>query len=273
MFDIKKLVLAIAVLGVSSLALAQSQSLIETGKDFADASLEGFSQGPALTTVSVGVDYSEGKYGEPVKSRTTTVPLVIKHETGPFTFKANIPWVTATGTRSGGGDRATLIKQTESGLGDVTLSGFYTAYTNNTAMFGIDIGGKIKFATADKSKTLLTTGENDYSLQGDVYKSFGPTTLFGTLGWTKKGDPDFVDFRDPWYTTLGVSYRVGAATALGASYDYRQKVTSRGDPVSEASLFLTHKFTKQLKMQAYLVGGFSDASPDFGAGAVISAGF
>lgn len=273
MFDIKNMVLAFAVLGVSSVAMGQSQSLIETGKDFADASLQDFSQGPALTTVSLGVDYSEGKYGEPNKSRTTTVPLVIKHETGPFTFKANIPWVTATGTRSAGGDRGTLTSQTESGLGDVTLSGFYTAYTNNTAMFGIDIGGKIKFATADKSKTLLTTGENDYSLQGDAYKSFGPTTLFGTLGWTKKGDPDFVDFRDPWYTTLGVSYRLGAATALGASYDYRQKVTSSGDPISEASLFLTYKFTKQLKMQAYMVGGFTDASPDIGGGAVISVSF
>ena len=273
MFDIKKLLVGIAVLGVSSFALAQSQSLIETGRDLADASLEDFSQGPALTTVSVGVDYSEGKYGEPDKSRTTTVPLVIKHETGPFTLKVNIPWVTATGTRAAGGDRATLTKQTESGLGDVTLSGFYTAYINNTAMFGIDIGGKIKFATADKSKALLTTGENDYSLQGDVYKSFGPTTLFGTLGWTKKGDPDFVDFRNPWYTTLGVSYRLGAATAMGASYDYRQKVTSSGDPISEASLFLTHKFTKQMKIQAYIVGGFTDASPDIGGGAIISFGF
>ena len=129
MFDIKKLVAAIAVLGFSAVAVAQSQSLIETGRDFSDASLETFSQSPALTTVSVGVDYSEGKYGEPDKSKTTTVPLVIKHETGPFTIKANIPWVSATGTRAAGGDRGTLTKQTESGLGDVTLSGFYTAYT------------------------------------------------------------------------------------------------------------------------------------------------
>jgi hypothetical protein len=266
---LKKMVLGISLIGVSTFGFAQSSSSSGVSMEH-----EGVvSQGASQTTVSLGVDYSEGKYGEADKSKTTTVPLIIKYETGPFMIKATIPWVRATGTRAAGGDLASASKTTESGLGDITLGGSYNAYYNDAAKFGIDVGGKIKFATADDSKTLLTTGENDYSIQSDIYKSFGPATVFGTLGWTKKGDPDLVDFKNPWYTSIGVAYKVASATSMGVSYDYRQKVTNNGDPISEASLFLTHKYSKDVKVQAYLVGGFSDASPDVGAGAVVSFGF
>lgn len=270
MIHVKKMVIAVAALSVAPMVLAQSQTVIDSGLIMSKAMPEDSSGSASVTTASLGVDYSEGKYGDTTKSSTSTTSLILKHETGPFTFRANIPWVRATGTRAAGGDRGALTKQTESGLGDITLGAFYNAYNNSAGKFGFDIGAKVKLPTADDSKSLLTTGETDYSVQTDVYKSYGTTTVFSTLGWTKKGDPNFVNFRNPWYGSIGVSYKFSASTAFGAAYDYRQKVTSNGDPVSEASLFMTHKLTQQVKLQAYLVGGFSDASPDLGGGAVIS---
>lgn len=273
MVHVKKLLLAVAALSVAPMALAQSQTAMSSGLVMSKAIPEDSSGSPSVTTASLGLDYSEGKYGDTRKSTTSTVSLILKHETGPFTFRANIPWVRATGTRAAGGDRGTLTKQTESGLGDMTLGAFYNAYNNSAGKFGVDIGAKVKLPTADDSKSLLTTGETDYSVQTDIYKSYGATTVFSTLGWTKKGDPDFVNFRNPWYGSVGVSHKLSASTAIGAAYDYRQKVTRTGDPVSEASLFMTHKLNNQLKLQAYLVGGFSDASPDVGGGAVVSLSF
>lgn len=270
---VKKLAFAVAAVGVAPIALAQSQTLVDSGLIISKAMSEDSSRSTSVTTASFGVDYSEGKYGDTNKSTTSTASLILKHETGPFTFRANIPWVRASGTRAAGGDRGTLTKQTESGLGDITLGAFYNAYNNNVGMFGFDIGAKVKLPTADDSKSLLTTGETDYSVQTDIYKSYGATTVFSTLGWTKKGDPDFVNFRNPWYGSVGVSHKLSASTAFGVAYDYRQKVTSNGDSVSEASLFMTHKLNQQVKLQAYLVGGFSDASPDFGGGVVISVAY
>ncbi len=269
----KKLACAVAVLSVAPMAAAQSQAVVESGLIMSTAMPGESSGGDSVTTASLGLDYSEGKYGDTRKSSTSTVSLMLKHETGPLTFRANIPWVRATGTRAAGGDRGALTRQTESGLGDITVGAFYNAYNNSSGKYGVDVGAKVKLPTADDSKSLLTTGEADYSLQTDIYKSYGATTVFSTLGWTRKGDPDFVNFRNPWFGSIGVSYKFSASTAFGAAYDYRQKVTSNGDPVSEASLFMTHKLTRQVKLQAYLVGGFSDASPDVGGGAVISVAY
>lgn len=223
------------------------------------------------TTVSLGLDYAEGKYGGTEKSTDWTVPVQVKYETGPLTLKLNIPYVRSTGTanREVGGNVRT-DKVTQSGLGDVTASAAYTVYTDKTSGLGLDLGGKIKFATADDAKDLLTTGENDYSLQADVFRPFGDTTVFGTLGWTRKGDPDGTEFRNPWYASVGFSRKVSDATSWGLAYDWRAKVLENGDPISEATLFLSHKYTKQVKVQGYLIGGFSDASPDFGAGALVS---
>lgn len=225
------------------------------------------------TTVGVGFDYSEGDYGESSTSRTWQVPVTIKHETEALTLKLNMPYVRSSGVAAAGGDRFSSTKDTQSGFGDVTATGMYNAYYNSASRFGIDVGGKIKFATADDDNTLLTTGENDYSVQTDLFKGFGDTTLFGTLGWTRKGDPSGIDYRNPWYFTLGFSNKLSDANSWGASYDFRQKLTSSGDPVSEAMLFFTHRYSKEWRVQAYAVTGFSDASPDLGAGVSIAYGF
>ena len=218
--------------------------------------------------ISTGVDYSSGSYGQSTKTKTTDIPVLLKYENGPIVLKLNIPNIHTSGVVNQ--DTLTSVskvRRTEEGLGDVVASGFYSVIEGNG--YGIDIGGKVKFATADKSKTLITTGKNDYSLQTDGYKTFGKITALGTLGWTKKGDTSTTNFRDPWYASIGASYRLDDKNSFGAIYDYRQKVTSTGDIRSEASAFMVHKFDKNWKLQTYLVTGFSDASPDFGGGAMV----
>ncbi|MDI6746027.1 MAG: hypothetical protein QMD17_02670 [Rhodocyclaceae bacterium] len=228
----------------------------------------------AKTTASVGLDYSEGKYGESETSRTWSMPVSIKHETGPLTLKLSVPYVRSSGVAAAGGDRrVATTNQTQSGMGDMTASAFYNVYSDAKTKSGVDLGVKAKFATADSAKTLLTTGENDYSLQADLWRGFGDTTLFGSLGWTKKGDTSTTDFRNPWYGSIGFSNKLSDANSWGASYDYRQKVTTNGDPVSELSMFMVHKYSKAMKVQGYVVTGFSDASPDLGVGATFSYSF
>ncbi len=225
------------------------------------------------TSVGVGLDYAEGDYGESQTSTTWQVPVTVRHETGPLMLKLNLPYVRSSGVAAAGGDRRSATDETQSGLGDITASAMYNVLYDKSAGFGVDAGGKIKFATADDSKELLTTGENDYSLQLDAFKAIADTTLFGTLGWTKKGDPAGVDFRNPWFASVGFSNKLSDANSWGASYDYRQKLTSGGDPISEAMLFVAHRYSKEWRMQAYALAGFSDASPDFGLGAFVGYDF
>jgi hypothetical protein len=221
-------------------------------------------------STTVGFDYSSGKYGTLEATDTWSIPLTVKYENGPATLKLTVPYVRTTGTVNRDIGTAVLTtRHTEQGLGDVVGTAAYGVLDGRDGI-GLDLGVKVKFATADKVKTLITTGENDYSLQAEAYKNFGALSGFATLGWTKKGDPAGVDFRNPWYASVGASYKISDPTSAGAFYDYRQKLTQGGAAVSELTAFVAHKITPKWKLQGYLVAGFSDASPDWGAGTVLS---
>jgi hypothetical protein len=126
----------------------------------------------------------------------------------------------------------------------------------------------VKAPTADEDKG-LGTGETDYAAQVDLARVLGKTTLFGTLGQKFFGDPEGLDFRDPVYASVGVSQKL-TESSIGVAYDWREKATASGDAISEATLFYVLKLSPVWKTQIYLVKGFSDASPDWGAGIVQS---
>lgn len=242
---------------------------------------------PPLTTVSIGLDYAEGDYGTPEKTATISMPVAIKHENGRWTFRASIPYVWTEGTFSreagvpldvSGRQDATQVqvtttKQEQSGVGDLTLGVFYNVLETRSGLL-VDTGVKAKLATADKANTLITSGESDYSVQVDVLQSLSRSfSVFGTLGWTKKGDSATINYQDPLYGSLGGSLSFGEAGTLGAAWDFREKTTAAGDPVSEVTAFYTFRLPGNRRLQVYVVEGLSDGSPDSGIGAVLSQRF
>lgn len=225
-------------------------------------------------TLSSGIDYSTGKYGQSERTETLYVPIVIKYEFSDWTFRAVLPYVESTGpsTVSGSGaDRVTLntgqkVTKRVAGLGDIVLSGSWVALEQGPWL--IELGGKIKVATADESAG-LGTGKNDYSIQSEIYRVLGSHTLFGTLGYKKMGDPEGTDLKDPFFASVGWSLRASQNTALGLSFDFRQKIQDGGAPIREATGFVTHKLDKNWKLQTYLVSGFTKATPDLGGGLIV----
>lgn len=226
-------------------------------------------------TFSTGLDYSYGKYGEKARTETFYLPLSAKYEVSDWTFRATVPYVETTGpaTVSGSGaDRVALdtgrgSRQRTSGLGDVVLGVAWTALEYQGWL--LDIGTKAKLATANKDEG-LGTGKNDYSIQTDLYRSWGALTLFGTLGYKKMGDPEGIDLRNPLFASLGSSYKASSMTSLGVSCDFRQSVRDGGEPLRELTGFMSRRLDRDWKLQAYLVAGYSSASPEFGAGMLVS---
>lgn len=222
-------------------------------------------------TFSTGFDYSTGKYGETEPTDTLSVPIGVKYEFADWTLRATIPYVESSGPSNvsgAGADRVTLntgqnVSRKAAGLGDIVLSVSWSALQQGPWL--IELGTKVKLATADESRG-LGTGENDYSVQTEIYRTLDRHTLFGTLGFKKMGDPDGTDLKDPFYVSLGWSFRASQETALGLSYDFRQKIQEGGAPFRDVTAFLTHKLDQNWKLQTYLVSGFSEASPDLGGG-------
>jgi hypothetical protein len=128
---------------------------------------------------------------------------------------------------------------------------------------------------------MLTNGATDYSVQADVYQTYGKLQPGATLGWTKRGDPDRrdnqcnklpgeVDLRDPFYAAVSLAMRLSEAGTLRLGYEFREKLRSTSDPKSEAVVTYQHRLGEQLRVGLYGIAGFSDASPDWGLGASLA---
>jgi hypothetical protein len=231
-----------------------------------------------LTTYSLGADYTTGKYGADQSTDILYIPFTGKYETGPWTARLVVPWIRITGPGNVVGapgdtvvlnNGASAERRTESGLGDVVASAFYNVLNERNSPFGLDLGGKVKFGTADETRG-LGTGKNDYSVQADAFKPIGALTPFGSVGYRWYGDPQDINFKNVFYWSAGASYKLSQPTTIGVAYDHRPRIVDTGSHVSEATAFVSQKLNADWKLQVYGVKGFSSGSPDWGLGAVLA---
>lgn len=246
-------------------------------------------------TASAGAFYSTGKYGSTTSTDIWSVPLSVGYDTGNWSFKLTAPYVRITGqsnvlpgvgkvnngnpigrgvgrilgTGTGGtGSTTTSTRGTASGLGDVTASATYQLFYDKQTRFGMDLGGKVKFGTADANKG-LGTGANDYRVGLDAYKGLGHWTLFGGVGYTDFGSSTYIKLNNGADANLGAGYRVNSSNDVGAFYAYRQRISDYGYPRKELTGYWNHHISKTWELQMYALTGFSDGSPDWGAGATL----
>ena len=227
-------------------------------------------------TMSTGVDYSSGKYGQSTSTDITAAPVVGKYTSGPLTLKASMAYLTIKGPANviGTGDGVTVdpsatpgASRTVSGWGDLVVSSSYSVIEKDGWL--VDVTGKAKIATADTAKG-LSTGKNDYSALVDVYKTMGKTTVFGGTGYKWVGQPTGTNYRDVWQATAGVSQKISQTLTLGTSYDYAQSIVPGKQAREEVTLFAVSKLNKDLKLQVYGVAGLNDNSAKWGGGALLS---
>lgn len=241
---------------------------------------------------STGAEYTEGDYGLESDTSALYVPFTIGYNADTFGWSVTVPYLSVTGTGEvaysrtgirvatldtgsgtssgtgpGGGSTTTTTESdehTESGLGDVTLSGTYRFLQGKGEQPSLAMTAKIKFATADENKS-LGTGENDYSLQVEA----GLNSFYGYLGYLVIGDTAATDYDDIVFGAVGVSKPLGT-WSIGAEYYAEQAALEGADPVSEATVSLGHEMSKDNWLNLYLIKGFTDSSPDWGAGVGIS---
>lgn len=223
---------------------------------------------------TTGIDYSTGNYGQAQSTDITAIPFIAKYTDGPITLKASVAHLTVkspantvlTGDTVLVTGNSTGSKKTQNGWGDWVVSGSYSVIEQ--AGWLVDLTGKVKFATADKNKG-LTTGENDYSILIDVYKTVDSFTLFGGGGRKFVGNPSGASYRDIWLANAGATYKVDKTTSVGLTYDYVESINSSKQARQELTIFGVNKFTDNFKIQVYGVAGLNNNSADWGAGALL----
>lgn len=230
--------------------------------------------------LTAGAEYITGDFGGDTPVDEWYVPLTGKYITDRYVFRLTVPYISLTapvGTKVSGGPDGQIIvpgdgkSATEQGLGDVIASVTIMDVLNSEASAGIslDLTGKIKFGTADESKG-LGTGENDYTVQADLFKYFDRVTAYGIAGYTFRDSPPGIYLEDVWFALVGGVYHF--TPELGAGLDLYFREASSVDFVEQKELtaLVDFKINEENKVRAYVLRGLSDGSPDWGVGVMFS---
>lgn len=241
------------------------------------------------TYVGIGADYSSGKYGLDTRTTIWDVPLTVGYKGSGWSMSLIVPYLHVSGPgdvipgvgvvrnsnpqgrgRGRGGTvvttPSTTLSGTASGMGDVVAQATFHAIDNRDAGFGLDLTGRIKFGTASADKG-LGTGKNDYTAGADIYKTLGASwTAFGGAAYTWLGSSSYIRLNKVWSANAGLDYAFDHGDSAGLYLFYQERAADTGYARQEASLYFSHKVSANWTLRSYVLGGFSDGSPDYGAG-------
>lgn len=229
-----------------------------------------------IVKFTTGAEYTTGNFGGTESIDQLYIPFTAKYTSKKYTTRLTIPYIRLTapaGTIKAGG----IIKHgggkvnTESGMGDIIASAtLHDAFnTESSSDVAIDFTARAKLGTADDSKG-LGTGENDYTLQAELYHYQNNLLLFGMLGYEFRGDMPDSNYNDGWLSTLGGNYRLTNSLNIGLNFYYQEKSLADVDDQKELSASLRYRISDTKYLLGYVIKGFSDTSPDNGIGVLIT---
>ncbi len=230
-------------------------------------------------SLGTGFDFSTGKYGGTKNVNILYIPVTATYETGDWTLKLTVPYLAIWGAGAGvlpGLGRTSrpsssrTVTTTHAGVGDVVAAAGYEFYAQNNLT--LDLVGKVKFGTADRNQG-LGTGMNDYSAQIDGAYAIDKNTLFATAGYKIVGSPPGLPLNNVAFGTIGAAHKLSDGATAGAMLDVAQSPSATGAAPRTVTAYLSHKIRDSVKFQPYVVKGFSDGSPAFGFGAMITGTF
>lgn len=228
---------------------------------------------------STGVSYISGDYGQSEDTDILYVPLTVRADFEPMLFRLTIPYLRIRGPGNvvGGTDGTVIVdatptgRETQEGLGDIVASATY-AYLPTGPAPVVELTGKVKFPTADEDEG-LGTGEFDFTLQLDLFKTWQRFTPFGTLGYRFLGDGSGFDLDDVLFASVGTSIRVTSRLSAGLVYDWREASTGGVSDAHELVPFASFKFGERYRLNGYGIAGLSSGAADWGGGLAFGVDF
>jgi hypothetical protein len=226
-------------------------------------------------TFSAGIDYSTGRYGEPVETEIVISPYSLRYEvSNALSVSASIAAIKIKGPDVVlGPDGSPLpgipvANRVRSGFGDVGLSATYSIPTGGDSPWLIDATARIKLPTASKESG-VTTGKADVSLGLDLSYAAGNWVPFIDLGYRLPGSPTGVELRNAPAVSVGVTHMLKQG-AFVFSYDYERALSPFA--TDSHSLFgaLTKPVSKRINITGYGVGGLSSGAPAVEVGLLMS---
>jgi len=255
-------------------------------------------------SVGTGFDFASGTYGSDTRTDFLAVPLIVDYyPTDRIDLELIIPYVyqsnssTVYGTvmpyRRGGFTGATAAvagvqngrflsgpgsqssgsstidpDSSQGGLGDITLTAGYVMVEDEGLLPRLRSTLYLKFPTADRDKG-LGTGEFDAGPGLALSKWLGDWQPFLEGIYVFQGESDLYATKDYLNYNGGVGYQIsdsfyGAVLAKGAT------APADGSPAPfEGRIKFAWQFLSTTSLEGYFSKGFSDGSPEVGAGLAV----
>ncbi len=244
-----------------------------------DAAIKQDDSGATSVSLSSGIDYSSGKYGDH-KSTDILVGLTsLGVTTGDFMFTASVPYLTITGPAYvvvGPEGVPVLVSPrpgtdsaARSGWGDLNLGATYTLPSRDLDDFEVAVTMRTKIATADASKG-LSTGATDFAFYVDVSRQFDNWGPFVNFGYRVPGKPSFYSFDDAPSFSVGTSVSLANDLVAIASYDFDGSISSSLADAQQIFASISWLATDDISLTAYAEDGLSSGAPRVGTGLLIS---
>lgn len=237
-------------------------------------------QTPIRAEVSVGAYYANGNFGAPTETTLAYLPVSLALERGPWRAQLTASRVAVEGAGNvlvnlGGVTQAypTLESSWRHSTGDTLLELAYTLPEGvlsrllgnaGADRLGLGLRATTKLPTASAEKG-LGTGERDYSIQLDASLPLGGQLLFGSLGYTRRGESAvYSDILSSPFAQLGIARSVSERLSIGALYDYRQSASSLYGDGQELSVYGSLQIDPHWSVSGLVGAGLVSASSDLG---------
>lgn len=228
-------------------------------------------------TLIGGGGVSTGDYGSDRSTTMANASLGARWSSpsGRTTVSASIPFVSidTPGVVFAGFDGTPLVMQadsggrrrTNSGIGDPT---FAVSHSVPVGTFSLRGTGRIKIPVQGFND--ISTGKVDWSVSGEVSRTFGRITPFASIGYRSYGDPRRWTIRNGLSGSVGASAPVGPG-ALAVSYEMARSTSRFIDDAREiVGVYDVPIGRDGMRLAAYGTVGLSDGAPGAGAGLRLS---
>lgn len=155
-----------------------------------------------------------------------------------------------------------------SGMGDIYISAGYAVIQEGVISPETRLTAMIKIPVADSDEG-LGSGSFDFAPGITFGKWLGNWHLFAQERYIFYGSSDNYEPEDHFTHEAEAGYQFtdsfhGAVSVFGATGSFEES-----DAPLEGRIKISWNFIPEIRMEAYISGGFSDGSPDSGAGAAI----
>ncbi len=237
-------------------------------------------------SVSLGFDFASGDYGTSQTTDSYSIPLYISyypsdrldfHLEIPYLYQSNSSTVSLGGMRfpmqgsgstsgSGmGGGRTASVTDSQSGLGDISLTAGYVLSGGSGTAPMIRPLVYLKLPTADKDKG-LGTGAFDFGAGLSVGTGFGNWSVYAEALYILPGSTSAYN-PDNYWTYLGsVYYQLTRKFEYGFALSGATAAFVDNPDALEVQLKSSYQLSSQWNLGAYLGKGLSDSSADYTTG-------